>query len=127
MLFIYSRKSIFPAATHQHQNMSINLTIKGYYMERRGMIKQLQQAQWQHNKDVKKKYEEWRKKFAEPAPQQQPSSSRRKLTWIDECGKGDLCNTIIFSYYNSDNDIYELLRQPATEPDEDTETEEEDD
>jgi len=99
--------------------MSINLTIKGYYyMERRGMIKQLQQAQWQHNKDVKKKYEEWRKKFAEPAPQQQLSSSRRKLTWIDECGKGDLCNTIIFSY----SDIYELPRQPATEPDEDTET-----
>lgn len=101
--------------------MSIDLTVKGYYyMARRGSIKQLERAQWEYNQDVKKKYEEWRKKFSEPAAAAQP----RKLTWIDECGKGDLCATFVFSY----NDAYELPRQPATEPDEeDTETEEEDD
>jgi hypothetical protein len=102
--------------------MSIDLTIKDYYyMLRRGTIKQLERAQLQHNKDVTKKFDEWLKKFAEPAAVQ-PPTSRRKLTWIDECGKGDLCKTVVFSH----EPIYELPRQPATEPDEDTEPEEDD-
>lgn len=100
--------------------MSVDLTINDYYnMKRQGTIKQLERAQLQHNKDVTKKFDEWLKKFAEPSAVK-PPASRRKLTWIDECGKGDLCNTVLFPRLQpEDDDIYELPRQPATEPDED--------